>query len=76
MVDASGSRQEIAPIVQHPHEWFGQRIRRHRGRGDPAQSRIIALCDAFDSMTRSQSRSRRRSRLCGGRALGPARAQL
>ena len=49
--------QELAPIVQHHHEWWN-------GAGYPEgisaeaiplESRIIAVCDAFDSMTSATS---------------------
>ena len=49
--------QELAPIVHHHHEWFdgtgypdglaGEEI--------PLEARIVALCDAFDSMTSATS---------------------
>jgi putative nucleotidyltransferase with HDIG domain len=45
--------QDLAPIVHHHHEWFDG-----SGYPDglaaeaiPLESRVIALCDAFDSMT-------------------------
>jgi len=49
--------QEIAPIVHHHHEWFdGQGYPDGiAGEAIPLESRIIALCDAFDSMTSSTS---------------------
>jgi putative nucleotidyltransferase with HDIG domain len=45
--------QEIAPIVHHHHEWFDGRGYPDgiAGEAIPLESRIIALCDAFDSMT-------------------------
>jgi putative nucleotidyltransferase with HDIG domain len=47
--------QEIAPIVHHHHEWFDGRGYPDgiAGEAIPLESRIIALCDAFDSMTSS-----------------------
>jgi putative nucleotidyltransferase with HDIG domain len=45
--------QEIAPIVHHHHEWFDGRGYPDgiAGEAIPLEARIIALCDAFDSMT-------------------------
>jgi putative nucleotidyltransferase with HDIG domain len=45
--------QELAPIVQHHHEWFDGSGYPDGIAGDaiPLEARIIALCDAFDSMT-------------------------
>ena len=44
---------EIAPFVHHHHEWFDGRGYPDglAGEAIPLESRIIALCDAFDSMT-------------------------
>jgi HD-GYP domain-containing protein (c-di-GMP phosphodiesterase class II) len=49
--------QEIAPIVHHHHEWFDGRGYPDgiAGEAIPLESRIIALCDAFDSMTSATS---------------------
>ena len=49
--------QEIAPIVHHHHEWFDGTGYPDRIAGEaiPLESRIIALCDAFDSMTSATS---------------------
>ena len=49
--------QEIAPIVHHHHEWFDGTGYPDgiAGEAIPLESRIIALCDAFDSMTSSTS---------------------
>lgn len=47
--------KELAPVVQHHHEWwdgsgYPDGI---SGAAIPLESRIIAVCDAFDSMTSS-----------------------
>lgn len=49
--------QEIAPIVHHHHEWFDGKGYPDgiAGEAIPLESRIIALCDAFDSMTSATS---------------------
>ncbi len=49
--------KEIAPIVYHHHEWFDgsgypDGISQHE---IPLEARIIAVCDAFDSMTSPSS---------------------
>jgi hypothetical protein len=48
---------EIAPLVLHHHEWFdGQGYPDGiAGEAIPIESRIIALCEAFDSMTSASS---------------------
>jgi putative nucleotidyltransferase with HDIG domain len=45
--------QDLAPIVQHHHEWWDGNGYPDRVAGEaiPLEARIIALCDAFDSMT-------------------------
>jgi putative nucleotidyltransferase with HDIG domain len=45
--------QELAPIVHHHHEWFDGTGYPEglAGEAIPLESRIIALCDAFDAMT-------------------------
>ena len=49
--------QEIAPIVLHHHEWVDGAGYPDGIAGDaiPLESRIIAVCDAFDAMTSPQS---------------------
>jgi len=48
---------EIAPLVLHHHEWFdGQGYPDGlAGEAIPLEARIIALCEAFDSMTSTSS---------------------
>lgn len=49
--------REVAPVVKHHHErWDGTGYPdRLAGEAIPLESRIIAICDAFDSMTSSSS---------------------
>jgi putative nucleotidyltransferase with HDIG domain len=49
--------RELAPIVYHHHEWFDGRGYPDglSGAAIPRESRIIALCDAVDSMTSDAS---------------------
>jgi putative nucleotidyltransferase with HDIG domain len=49
--------QEVAPIVHHHHEWYDGNGYPEglSGEAIPLESRIIAVCDAFDSMTSDQS---------------------
>jgi putative nucleotidyltransferase with HDIG domain len=49
--------QDIAPIVHHHHEWFDGNGYPEGIAGDaiPLESRVIGLCEAFDSMTSSTS---------------------
>jgi putative nucleotidyltransferase with HDIG domain len=49
--------KEIAPIVHHHHEWFDGSGYPDGSAGEeiPLEARIIALCDAWDSMTSENS---------------------
>ena len=48
---------DIAPIVHHHHEWFDGNgyPEQLAGEAIPLESRIIGLCEAFDSMTSNAS---------------------
>jgi len=49
--------RDLAPIVYHHHEWWDGRgyPDAKAGKDIPRESRIIALCDAVDSMTSDES---------------------
>jgi putative nucleotidyltransferase with HDIG domain len=49
--------QDIAPIVHHHHEWWDGSGYPDGAAGEsiPLESRIIGVCDAFDSMTSQHS---------------------
>jgi len=49
--------KDIAPIVHHHHEWFDGSGYPDgaTGEGIPLEARIIALCDAWDTMTSEHS---------------------
>ena len=49
--------QDLAPIVQHHHEWWDGSGYPDGLSGDaiPQEARIIAVCDAFDTMTSATS---------------------
>jgi putative nucleotidyltransferase with HDIG domain len=47
--------RELAPIVYHHHEWFDGSGYPDRKAGRVPASRIIALCDAVDSITSDAS---------------------
>ncbi len=49
--------QEVAPVVHYHHEWYDGHGYPEglSGEAIPLESRIIAVCDAFDSMTSEHS---------------------
>ena len=49
--------KDLAPIVQHHHEWWDGHGYPDQLAGDaiPVESRIIAICDAYDTMTSPES---------------------
>ena len=49
--------KELAPIVQHHHEWWDGHGYPDglSGEAIPVEARIIAICDAFDTMTSERS---------------------
>jgi putative nucleotidyltransferase with HDIG domain len=49
--------KDLAPIVQHHHEWWDGHGYPDglAGEAIPVEARIIAVCDAFDTMTSEQS---------------------
>jgi len=49
--------RDLAPIVYHHHEWWDGRgyPEGKAGTDIPLESRIIAVCDAIDSMTSNDS---------------------
>lgn len=49
--------KDLAPIVQHHHEWWNGRGYPDglAGASIPLEARIIAICDAFDTMTSEHS---------------------
>ena len=46
------STNDIVPTIRHHHEWFDGRGYPHGLRGEeiPVHARIVAVCDAYDSM--------------------------
>jgi HD-GYP domain-containing protein (c-di-GMP phosphodiesterase class II) len=74
--------KDLAPIVQHHHEWWDGSGYPDGLAGDaiPLPSRIIAVCDAYDAMTspsgyretRSPEQALAELEACAGRQFDPS----